>query len=82
MDTMDHLAGVKRHRDRKHCEHCGEDLSYSAHLQHRTLYYVASERRCVRMSDGPMAGGGSKWLRTQSDSSTAEGSTLGQTRES
>ena len=63
MHTMDRLAGVKRHRDRKHCEHCRDDLSYSAYLQHRRLYYVASERRWVRMSDGPMAGGGSKRLK-------------------
>ena len=41
-------SGLTRRRDRKHCEHCGEELSYSAYLQHRRLYYIASERRWVR----------------------------------
>ena len=34
---MDGAAGFKR--PRKHCDHCGEDLSYSAYLQHYTSRY-------------------------------------------
>ena len=45
----------KRPRDHKQCEHCGEELSYSAYLQRRRLYYIASERRWVQQIDSTPA---------------------------
>ena len=63
----------KRPRDRKQCEHCGEELSYSAYLQHRRLYYVASERRWVQQIDSTLAlPDSSKRPRTQSVSANDE----------
>lgn len=38
-----------RHR-RKYCEHCGEELLYSAYPSHRRLYYGASEQRWLQQS--------------------------------
>ena len=35
----------------KECEHCGENLSYSAYLQHRRLCYLTVEKRWIRQSD-------------------------------
>lgn len=52
----DSPTGTKRRRNRKKCVHCGEELSYSAYLQHRRLYYIASERRWMRQSDNATIG--------------------------
>ena len=64
---------AKRPRDRKHCEHCGEELSYSAYLQHRRLYYIASEQRWIRKKSADTRGAGprSKQLRIESTEESA-----------
>lgn len=42
---------AKRRRHRKRCEHCEEELSYSAYLRHRRLYYVAATETWIKKTN-------------------------------
>lgn len=46
---------AKRRRHRKRCEHCGEELSYSAYLRHRRLYYVAATETWIKKTNADTA---------------------------